>query len=570
MLSAFNTALETAVEGLPTTLAVPAAPQEPSPPSNPVSDVVRHALAGIGLSPFTSDDPQFPNGSPALLAVLAWARRKSEEEPSTFGRMFPVGENSDTTGGLEPLNQLTDQQLADLAQTMLEEEPTNNPKGTAAGLTFFGQFIDHDLTLDQSPQPSDTVDVEGLVNDRTFSFDLDSVYGGGLQESPQLYDGDKFLIGTATDGVSPDLPRNTDGSAIIADPRNDENLIISQIQLSFLRLHNSLVDQGLSFDKAQQTVVGAYQNVVLNDYLPQIVGQEAVDQALSQSPSSGFYQPGSKDTPVNPVEFSTAAFRFGHSQVRNGYAINDAAGGPVFSADPAVTDLRGGSQLPSELIIDFNNFFSELPRDSDEDPAQLGMAIDTEISESLFNLPIPGAAGSGSNVLAFRNLVRAKFYDLPSGEAIAEEMGVPVVGEPVFPEGTPLWYYVLREAELTSGGAELGPVGGAIVAEVFVDLLRLDGATKNSREPRLPDASGGDFQIGDLLVAADLVEEQQSPAPAPHPRHGPGSSPKRSPDHQRPKRHRIQHDNHAGDRAADHRSWSWLHPRLRGTHDQEA
>lgn len=567
MLSAFNGALETAVEGVPKTPAVPTAPPEPSPPSNPVSDVVRHALAGIGLSPFVSDDPQFPSGSPALLAVLAWARRKAEDEPSSFGRMFPVGESSDTTGALEPLNQLTDQQLVDLAQTMLGAGPTENPKGTTAGLTYFGQFIDHDLTLDTEPSPTGTVDVEGLVNGRTFAFDLDSVYGGGPTESPQLYDGEKFLIGTATDGVSPDLPRNPDGSAIIAEARNDENLIISQIQLSFLRLHNSLVDQGLNFDKAQQTVVGAYQNVVLNDYLPQIVGQEAVDQALSQSPSAGFYQPESKDSPITPVEFSAAAFRFGHSQVRNGYAINDTNGALVFSLDPDVPDLRGGRQLPSELIIDFNNFFSELPRDSDENPAQIGEAIDTKISESLFNLPIPGVAGSGSNVLAFRNLVRAKFYDLPSGEAIAEEMGVPVVGEPVFPEGTPLWYYVLREAELTSGGAELGPVGGAVVAEVFVDLLRLDGATKNLQEPRLPDASGGDFQIGDLLVAADLVEEQQSPAPATHPRHGPGASPKQSPDHQRPKRHRIQHDNHAGDRPADQRSWSWLHPRLQGTED---
>ena len=84
----------------------------------------------------------------------------------------------------------------------------DNPKGTAAGITFFGQFIDHDLTLDNEPQPTDTVDVEGLVNGRTFAFDLDSVYGGGPKKSPQLYDGDKFLIGTATDGVSPDLPRN--------------------------------------------------------------------------------------------------------------------------------------------------------------------------------------------------------------------------------------------------------------------------------------------------------------------------------------------------------------------------
>ena len=128
-------------------------------------------------------------------------------------------------------------------------------------------------------------------------------------------------------------------------------------------------------------------------------------------------------------------------------------------------------------MIDFDNFFSELPRESDDEPALIGRAIDTHIAPSLFELPIPGAEATGSNVLAFRNLVRSKFYDVPSGEAIAGAMGVPVVGEPVFPEGTPLWFYILREAEMTTGGAELGPVGGGIVAEVIVDTLRSEGGT---------------------------------------------------------------------------------------------
>ena len=246
-----------------------------------------------------------------------------------------------------------------------------------------------------------------------------------------------------------------------------------------------------------------YRYVVLNDYLPQIVGQDAVDYALSQDRNAGFYQPGSQyHPPMTPVEFSTAAFRFGHSQVRNAYNINDTSGGVrVFSLDPSVPDLRGGRQLPSTLIIDFDNFFSELPQDGG--PLLIGRAIDTHIAPSLFELPIPGAEGGGDNVLAFRNLVRAKFYDVPSGEAIAEAMGVPVVGEPYFPEGTPLWYYILREAEMTTGGAELGPVGGGIVAEVFVDLLRSERGTKTIKKPNLPDVSGGDFRIGDLLVAAD-------------------------------------------------------------------
>ena len=174
-------------------------------------------------------------------------------------------------------------------------------------------------------------------------------------------------------------------------------------------------------------------------------------------------------------------------------------------------DLRGGRQLPANLIIDFDNFFAELPQDSG--PLLIGRAIDTKISASLFELPIPGAEGGGSNVLGFRNLLRAKFYDMPSFESVAKAMGIPPLIDPatgmkvppLFDEGTPLWFGILREAELTSGGAELGPVGGGIVAEVFVDLLR-DSGKHQRTPPKLPDISGGDFRIGDLLVAADALE----------------------------------------------------------------
>ncbi len=156
----------------------------------------------------------------------------------------------------------------------------------------------------------------------------------GRASSPELYTADgHFKIGVASDGVTPDLPRNPDGSAILVEHRNDENLIIAQIHLSFLRLHNELMDQGMSFDEAHDTVVESYRYVVLNDYLPQIVGQDAVDKALRTPENKGFFQPG-KDTPFTPVEFAVAAFRFGHSQVRNAYNINDTSGGiAVFSFD---------------------------------------------------------------------------------------------------------------------------------------------------------------------------------------------------------------------------------------------
>ena len=550
-------AISSAVEGAPETQAAGQPFSDPSAPPNVVSDVVSKVLATVGLNPFASDSPMapVPVDSPAMWAMLAMARKQEDvEEPSSFGRMF---------GDLAPLNQQTNEELRVLAQGMLEVGAIANPKGTTAGITFFGQFIDHDLTLDTLPQPDASVDVNTLVNGRTFAFDLDSVYGGGPEKSPQLYNGDKFLLGTATDGVSPDLPRNPDGiddndddgTAILVEHRNDENLIIAQIHLSFLRLHNALVDQGMSFGEAHDTVVNAYRYVVLHDYLPQIVGQDAVDAALKQPVGEGFYQPG-KGTPFTPVEFSVAAFRFGHSQVRNAYNINDTSGGvPVFSLDPAVLDLHGGRQLPAiedpdnglkSLVIDFDNFFSELPREAGDDPALIGRAIDTKISQSLFQLPIPGAEGGGDNVLAFRNLLRAKFYDMPSGEAVAEAMGIPeeqIIRDPIFPEGTPLWFYILREAELTPNkdgllGAELGPVGGRIVAEVFVDVLRENSGYATVEKPNLPDVSGGDFRIGDLLVAADQPVEEEPQQPAAEPCPTPGRA------HEGSGRHRLHQQLH--------------------------
>ncbi len=538
--------------------------------------VASNVLAALGLNPFVSSDPAppVPVDSPAMWAMLAMARKQPEvEEPSMFGRMF---------GDLEPLNQLTIDELKEIAcgdcvvggdDGMLEGPAIANPKGTTAGITFFGQFIDHDLTLDTSPQPDAPVDPTTLTNGRTFAFDLDSVYGGGPSQSPQLYDGDKFKIGVATDGVTPDLPRDPiTGQAILIEPRNDENLIISQIHLSFLRLHNELIDQGMSFDEAQTTVVDAYRYVVLNDYLPQIVGEDAVKAALQTPVNKGFFQPG-KDTPFTPVEFAVAAFRFGHSQVRNAYDINDTSGAVrVFSFDPTVQDLRGGRVLPADpldptknFVIDFDNFFAELPQD--DDPALIGRAIDTQISQSLFQLPIPGAEGGGDNVLAFRNLVRAKFYDMPSGEDVAEAMGVPeelIVRDLVnFREGTPLWFYVLREAEVLTGGAELGPVGGGIVAEVFVDLLRGDGKHQRT-PPRLPDVSGGDFRIGDLLVAADQPQVDEPRPPAPHPYRGGGVRPILDPAHEGPGRHRLDQQLHRADDlpregSGRHRLYQQLH-----------
>jgi hypothetical protein len=126
-----------------------------------------------------------------------------------------------------------------------------------------------------------------------------------------------------------------------------------------------------------------------------------------------------------------------------------------------------------------------------------------------------------------------------------------------------LWYGILREAELTSGGAELGPVGGGIVAEVFVDLLR-DSGKHQRTPPRLPDISGGDFRIGDLLVAADQPQGEEPQPPAEQPCSGGGVRPILDPAHEGPGRHRFHEQLHRADdptleRSGGHRLFEQLH-----------
>ena len=298
--------------------------------------------------------------TPLLLTAPAVAVAKPD---SSFGRMFAVVAKSSDKGALAALNQQTNQQLADLAQTMLETSAIPNPKGTTGGITFFGQFIDHDLTLDTAPSPTEAVNVEGLFNARSFPFDLDSVYGGGPKQSPQLYDGDKFKLGTAADRASPDLPRDPNGSAILVEHRNDENLIISQIHLRILRLHNALVDTGMSFDQARQRVIDAYRYVVLNDYLPRSSAsggrpgagpgpQRRVLQAGVAGPPDDAGGVLRRGIPVRPFPDPE---RVQHQRLV-GWASECSR------STPAVPDLRGGRQLPPNLIMDFDNFFSELPQ----------------------------------------------------------------------------------------------------------------------------------------------------------------------------------------------------------------
>ena len=251
----------------------------------------------------------------------------------------------------------------------------NNPDNPTmnAGMTFLGQFLDHDLTFDQTSILGQPQDPTSTPNSRTPAFDLDSVYGGGPILSPQLYDqspdgkGIKFVIqeipGSAAqsrgDVVRYDVQRDAQGVAVIGDPRNDENLMISQLHLAFQRFHNAVVDDITTttcptdpaqiFAEAQHTVQQHYQWIIVHEFLPKTVGSELVNNELTHGPT--FYD--AYDTPSIPVEFSVAAYRFGHSQVRPSYRANFGPEpgqeffGLIFNdqlgASQDHADLRGGN-----------------------------------------------------------------------------------------------------------------------------------------------------------------------------------------------------------------------------------
>jgi hypothetical protein len=259
-----------------------------------------------------------------------------------FGRMFRSLRPA-TFGKDESENQAN---LAELARKMSAEfDPPKDGKddeesGTPALYTYLGQFIDHDITFDPASSLQKQNDPDALVDFRTPAFDLDNVYGRGPDDQPYMYDGGgSFLMGDPIQGGdsnAKDLPRNNANPrrALIGDPRNDENVIVSQLQGLFLRFHNRTMSDnpGLSFAEIQKLVRFHYQYVVLNDFLPRIVHSSV----LSQLKTGGKYDRYKlkffhwKNLPFMPVEFSVAAYRLGHSMIRPAYRLNDAILLPIF------------------------------------------------------------------------------------------------------------------------------------------------------------------------------------------------------------------------------------------------
>ena len=275
-----------------------------------------------------------------------------------------------------------------------------------AGFTFIGQFIDHDITLDTTPLDQQEADPDAKVNFRTPRYDLDSVYGRGPGDDPQLYDPadrDKLRLAMNVNDVL-DVPRDDNGQAMIGDPRNDENLIIVQFHKAVIQFHNKLVDyarsQGMReewvFETARRLARWHYQWAVIHDFLPRFVGETLVGstgtvykEIAGKRPviNLNYYKPTNKDgRPFMPVEFAVAAYRFAHSIIRPFYVVNDtslARGGvPIFGSDGDF-NLNGGRPIPSDLVMEWKNI---LPVDPNF-PARPPRKIDTNLSLPLTTLP---------------------------------------------------------------------------------------------------------------------------------------------------------------------------------------
>jgi hypothetical protein len=251
--------------------------------------------------------------------------------------------------------------------------------------------------------------------------------------------------------------------------------------------------------------VDAYQQAITDDFLPHILSPSVT----LDSKAVKALDPKKDGT---PIEFSGAAYRFGHSQVRKAYILNEGTGKvQVFS--PTAPDLRGGRDIPAGRQIHWGEFFSDIPlTDTDGNPINFGRKIDTLISSGLFALPIPGAEATGSNVLAFRNMSRGVFYALPSGQSLASSLALPVISPatlnlgPGFETGTPPWFYILAESERVEGGTHLGPTGSIIVAAGFRAALKNgDRAVKGKVHPaQAQELRGPDnkMTVSDLFVFA--------------------------------------------------------------------
>ena len=407
---------------------------------------------------------------------------------------------------------------ADLGNLMVSEKDRND-SNMPAGYTYFGQFVDHDITRDDTSGLEDTREVDllpispdELKQSRSPSLDLDSVYGkptAGGDNSP-LVDSVRFSFaktaqseggGHSNKKLPYDIHRG-ENIVKIPDNRNDENLAVSQTHALWMRFHNNVAntlkdqtDPDL-FIKTKNCVIKHYQYIVIHDFVRRFTDPEVFEAVFTDKQVKIFHSIPGENIGM-PLEFSGAAYRFGHSLVREEYDWNlnfNTGNGSAANFKPASKEgpnlslftfttaggfLRDTRPLPSNWIINWENFFEI----KDSDP-QKAKAIDPFLSSGMRNIP---TATTPLN-LAAANLRRSSILGLPSGQDTAKAMKVPSLtkkeviqnlpskmGKFIQDQGldirTPLWFYILQEANVQNGGKTLGKVGSYIICETFRALI---------------------------------------------------------------------------------------------------
>jgi hypothetical protein len=397
----------------------------------------------------------------------------------------------------------------------LGECPDEPDASGAAVWPFFGQFVAHDITADRSPV-THRGDAERIRNFRVPRANLEGLYGSGPIGSPYLYAKDdpaKLLLSAG----GADVPRNHEGIALIGDPRNDVHLFTSQMTVAFIELHNRLVDrlraddtpEEALFDEARRAATWHYQHVILREFLPGLIGAELATELLERGPQ--LYRVDGD--PYIPFEFADAAYRYGHAQIRSRYQVNGSLG-PV----PLFPDLMGFRPVRSEHAVDWT-LQIDVPGHA---PAQRAKRIDARLPAALIALPmqISGSQpGTDYSSLATRDLQRGQAVGLPSGEAVASRLGLPPLttaqlglAEHGWTNETPLWLYILKEAETLRAGEQLGPVGGRVVGEVLVGIIDSDPESFRSVapdwQPTFPSRTGS-FGLADVLAPVTANRESR-------------------------------------------------------------
>lgn len=440
----------------------------------------------------------------------------------TFGRLFdrnPVTAPQPPQQAVPLLNALAD--------GMREEGPSEGPAD--AGMTFLGQFIDHDVTLDVTSMIAKPETSSSVINQRTPALDLDCVFGGGSEARPLLYSqkhSHYLYHGTSTNSL--DLARNHEGVAKIGDPRNDENAFVAAVQSLFIRFYNLLLhaiehdtDGAAALKHTGESATEAavrlsrwhYQHIILTEFLPAFVNETVLEKALHILRHGSLPRGFRHGVGFIPAEFSVAAYRFGHGTVQSTYDIGSRVVN-LFANDGQPGLPAFG---PKSEVIDMSKFFT-VPGGS---PAQKARPVGPTLAAELFDLPMFSGANAAdiegligeepiripsdqAMSLAHRNLYRDRFtFELASGQTAAGSMGFTAIDRD---ENTrragldkiPLFYYCLQEG--THNGGKLGEVGGTIVTTVLARLLR-DDTSSVWHAPGWSShlAVGGSFTMGTMV-----------------------------------------------------------------------